>query len=366
MERIAGVATGAAKLRVLTAGERLALALPVDRRAAAVVIDLYRPQRWLGRLFHLHAAIQSILGMPRVLGGYQGARNQIPEVGWLAGAARAGTVGFLGCNPNHGLRCVLAGVIPEDGTRFVAKLGFDQAAEAIRREHDALVALHPRFAGVIQPVGFEAGGNWAMLRLPYLRSRSPKQITEDGPMALLASWLHGASGALGENPWVCSLLEKLPSENAEWIAMLKNRVISKALIHGDFAVWNLRVGEECLGGGDLPGQDVPGTAWDKMSQLRGESPGMIALDWEWAEVDGVAGVDLVHALRQEAYMVRKLPAAMAIDWMREQLRLPICQKYLEQSGWSGAEDDLLRLGLLHSHFNAINPSEDLLAALGLA
>jgi thiamine kinase-like enzyme len=184
-------------------------------------------------------------------------------------------------------------------------------------------------------------------------------------MELLEAWRGDACVRLGDNPWAASLLARLPAGQSTWRDAIRERSVSQALMHGDFAVWNLRVVDDCRGGGDLPGQDVPETAWDKMSQLRGGNTGLVAIDWEWAEPDGIAGIDLVHALRQEAYMVRRLPATKAIAWMQKELRKPACNDYLEKTGWNGAADDLLRLGLLHSHFNALNPSQELLAVLGL-
>lgn len=366
LSRISQVATGGCDLRVVVPGARLALALPPRRDAAALVCALYQPQRMAGRI--LKCAIKAGLltgGLRLVAKTWRPTVTNEPEATWLASAAAAGSVGFLGCNPNHGLRCVLAGIILESGAPFVAKLGFDDAAEAIRREYEMLAAIHPRFPGIVQPHGFEAGSDWAMLRLPYLGNQSPKRITEPAVMALLESWVQDTTCDLGENPWASALLERLPPDQQSWGEAMRQRTVANALMHGDFAVWNLRVGEYCLGGGDLLGQDDPETDWDKMSQLQGGNTGLVAIDWEWAEVDGIAGIDLVHALRQEAYMVRRLQPAKAIAWMRNEMRLPMCRDYLERAGWGDAENDLLRLGLLHSHFNAANDSQALLVELGL-
>ena len=112
---------------------------------------------------------------------------------------------------------------------------------------------------------------------------------------------------------------------------------AQRIIHGDFAVWNL---------------------------LHTEI-GVQAIDWEWAETEGIAGVDLVHGLRQEAHLVSKLSAPSAIARMRQQARSDKWSKYLKEAGWDGEIDNLLRIGLLHSHYHAQNNSHLLLRELGI-
>ena len=118
---------------------------------------------------------------------------------------------------------------------------------------------------------------------------------------------------------------------------MDNLSIRSALIHGDFAIWNLRHTPQ----------------------------GVQAIDWEWAELQGIAGIDLIHGLRQEAYLIRKLSPSSAISWIKEQVMKAPFSDYLKQSGWYGETDNLLRLGLLHSHYNAQNESRDLLKELSI-
>ena len=94
-------------------------------------------------------------------------------------------------------------------------------------------------------------------------------------------------------------------------------------------------------------------------------PWQCNLDWEWANEHGIAGIDLAHGLRQEAYLVKRLPAQQAVDWMLHQVSKSPWSSYLQRTGWAGAAEDWLRLGLLHSHYNAKNPSEELLKVLGI-
>jgi hypothetical protein len=122
-----------------------------------------------------------------------------------------------------------------------------------------------------------------------------------------------------------------------WHERMRSYRIRHALIHGDFAVWNLRV----------------------------TGDGLCAIDLEWANENGIGGVDLAHGLRQECYMVRGMKPERAIGWMLEQAASPIWRGYLDACGWGEAHEDWLRLGLLHSHFNTKNASTELLAVLDI-
>ncbi len=64
-------------------------------------------------------------------------------------------------------------------------------------------------------------------------------------------------------------------------------------------------------------------------------------------------------------MVRGMKPERAVLWMLEQAESPTWSGYLDLCGWAGAYDDWLRLGLLHSHFNALNPSAELLKELDI-
>ena len=366
MGRISQVATGGGVLRVMTAGARLALALPAQRRAARVVAELYQPQRLKGRLFLALAKIAIASGLARWLPAYQFPAAAAPQAAWLQAAAAMGSVGFLGCNPNHGPRCVLAGIDPDTGAKFVAKLGLAQSAAAVRREAAVLHRLHGKFPGVVGSLGLETraaadgghsgniipppagvlsadpaavAGDWALLRLPHLGIESPKSMADVRITRLLEQWLGGESFLLGERPWSAALIAKVPlaAAPAGWHQRMRSLRIRGALLHGDFAVWNLRVATH----------------------------GLVAIDWEWADENAVAGMDLAHGLRQECYMVRGMPPPQAVPWMLAQAASAGWREYLKLSGWGDACEDWLRLGLLHSHFNALNPSADLLGELGI-
>ena len=339
MRRICYLAMGGGGWVMLRAGSRVALALPRNRRAARVVIGMYQPHRLAGRLFRLMARMIVTCGGLGWLCRWKPTVVEEPVVEWLAGAAKAGTVGFLGANPAHGPRCVLAGFDPADGRKFVAKLGFDGSASSIRREHAVLESLHGRYHGVIESHRCEGGRNWALLRLPHLGEEGPECMADPGIEELLRSWMSAERVPLESVAWARELIGRVGAgESPEgWHAKMLAKPVNRALVHGDFAVWNTRRTPD----------------------------GLCALDWEWAVEDGLAGVDLAHGLRQECYMVRRMSPAHAVAWMRARAGARPWKSYLDDCGWGDAPDDWLRFGLLHSHFNALNASTELLDALGI-
>jgi len=340
LKRISRVATGNGTLRILRGGHRFAVGFPEDRRAARVVLDLYHPHRFRGDMFRIYArGVLKFRLERRLLQASVGGGGE-PASEWLQEAAAEGRVGFVGSNPVHGPRCLLGGLTGgEDPIPFVGKLGFDQSREAIMREASVLARLGGRFPGVLKPLSFESGSDWALLRLPYLGFRTPKGMDDSQVIQLLVQWLGDTRKPLGEIKWARRLLEVAENAGADsaWCAAMRKRMIRTALVHGDFAVWNLRM--------------VP--------------TGPCAIDWEWAEENGVAGVDLAHGLRQDAVMIRKLGPGKAVRHVLAWAEKRTWSAYLDASGWSGAKKDWLRFGLLHSHFNARSDSRKMLEHLGI-
>ena len=138
-----------------------------------------------------------------------------------------------------------------------------------------------------------------------------------------------------ENAFVASLWTTdkwTPNQRVfERLAALK---IRKAVVHGDFATWNLRA----------------------------EDKGLVAIDWEWAEVDGIAGIDLCYGLLQEALLVKKLLPREALGYVYIAAATPACKAYLEVSGWAGAVDLWIKTAVFYRHSRKACP--ELVEALG--
>jgi hypothetical protein len=157
---------------------------------------------------------------------------------------------------------------------------------------------------------------------------------------LLHGWLGGGLECLGAIAWAGDLLCRAESAGADssWCATMRRRELRPSLVHGDFAVWNLRLVPE----------------------------GPCAIDWEWAVEDGVGGVDLAYGLRQEAVLVRRLDADGAVSYILGQARQKALGAYLAACGWEGAHEDWLILGLLHTHLNTNSDCGGMLEALGVS
>ena len=338
LARISCVASGRGEIRVLRGGYRVAIGLPEDPKAARVVLDFYHPQRLKGRLFRLAGLAMVNVGIHRrVLSSHHGSGE--PAVEWLREAAAEGRVGFLGCNPSHGLRCVVGGI--EGGPAaapFVAKLGFDGSRAAIVREAEVLQSLDGR-PGVLKLLSIEIGEDWALMRLPHLGCRAPKDMEDPVVVDLLRKWLSEEKVLLGEISWAADLLDRAEKAGAdeEWCEAMRGREVRSALVHGDFAVWN----------------------------LRNLSTGPCALDWEWAVEDGVGGIDLAYGLRQEALLVRRLEAGEALRDILGKVEGGAFGEYLDDCGWKDAREDWLKLGLWHSHLNVGQDSGEMLRELGM-
>ncbi len=340
MRRISRVATGSRSVRILRGGMRLALGIPDDRSAAGVVLRLYQPTRLTGRAYRLAGSSVSMLGIEKMT-TRSAVESVTPHVPWLREAAEAGRIGFVGCNPSHGPRCLLGGIIRgEDGEEeaFVGKLGFDGSRAAIEREWEVLRSLSGRYPGVPRPLSLDGGEDWCLLRLPFLGHSAPQKMDDPQVCELLTGWWRAGLVSLAENPWSERLLQRAEAAGmtAEWCDHMRRRRVRRALLHGDMAVWNVRL----------------------------LANGPCAIDWEWAEEEGIAGIDLAHGLRQEAVMVRRLKPAAAVNWMLKEVRSTFWHSHLLGCGWSKSLRDWLAFGLLHSHFHASSDSSALLAVLG--
>lgn len=213
------------------------LLLPEDGGVAAKTIDLYLPQSVKAKV--ARRALKILNGC--------GLLGFLPAV-TTAGAYGGELCGYLLCNPVHGARAIAVSSA-DDGFR-IRKIAARSASAPIRAEFDALKRLQGR-PGVPAVYGCGAGEAF-YFEMEYLEAAPVRSLEDERVGRLLESW-------------------RSPDDPG------------KALVHGDFALWNLR-GR----GGDL-----------------------VAIDWEWSREGGPAGFDLVYALVREASLVHHLSGADA-------------------------------------------------------
>ena len=305
------VAIGGHEVRILALSERIALGLPRDRKLASEVVSLYRPMKWKAKV--VARGVKAFVG----IGGYSYLKSGPihegeAEISWLKDAS---CVGFLGCNPGHGLRCV---ALSRNGNQpiKVTKFAIGPNVVPIVKERECLEGIFGRFPGVPKLGGGEFGENWAAFWTEYLPGTGPNELGGKEEIDLLRSWLGAGMQKLEKLSWVQPLLSECPPAVAE---KLRREVIRTALVHGDFTPWN----------------------------LRRDRAGLVAIDWEWARCDGLGGLDLGHGLVMEALLVDGLRGMDLINGVLLKINQGEQLGYLKECGWVDV-NLWLALALLYS------------------
>ena len=130
------VALGDAVVRVFPLNDRVALGLPCDGDLAQEVVRLYRPMKWKARLFAKLLEGGARLGLIRF---FKSKKIEVkePEISWLKGLSE---LGFLGCNPGHGIRCVILNR-GENGALKVSKVAIGGTLNPVIKEAEKLREL---------------------------------------------------------------------------------------------------------------------------------------------------------------------------------------------------------------------------------
>ncbi len=340
------------------------LLLPPERRAAALTLGLYLPQGRKAKLAANVLEIANSLGLlqrilPKLVSEHT-RRQEIEAAGkkpattktqhshqvtpvcragtgrcvsWLDSSAQSetlpfcqddidrGRVGFLLCNPDH--ECARVVAIKAGNPVCVIKW-CDLSGEAkLNREIEninALTAKNLPCVAALLSCGRNSGSCW--FEMEHYAKADIVSVCDPRAVKLLASWMSAETIAPLDNELVASLWtteEWTPGQSArERLAELK---IRKAVVHGDFAAWNLRAGQD----------------------------GLVSIDWEWAEPDGIAGLDLCYGLLQEALLVKKLPPRQALHYIQVAADSPDCKEYLKAAGWHGALDLWIKTGVFYRH-----------------
>jgi hypothetical protein len=321
MPHLQRVALGEKKVSVLALNERVALGLPSDRNLAAEVVKLFRPMK--GKACFAASCIESLsrMGVAPLMGSsFKG--NFRGEISWLEDCE---SIGFLGCNPGHGLRCVL---LSRDSSKefVVTKLAVEGAHQDVAEEAKKLMQFSQKFEGVPEVISLESGDDWSAFSMRHLKDRGPMRLDQDSVIGLLDGWLEEEFISPVSLPWVNSILQKAPVKLAAAIAEQKVR---RSLLHGDFAPWNLR-------------------------SDRGK---LMAIDWEWGSLDGLGGIDLGHGLLMTGNLVDELRGGELIESVVTHVGAGPLKRYLENCGWENP-NAWLGLALLYSGSQANLETKD--------
>lgn len=321
------------------------LLIPPDRHAASLTLGMYLPQ---GRKAKLAVAVLKAANtrglisriLPKLVPGSIGATATSEPMPFSQEDIDRGRVGFLLCNPDHGCARVVAvrvGDAPRLQSHSASVFKWTDLAgkEKLDSELANMKVLTQRNLPGVPEIRSEGSNSFSCwFEMDHYAKADIASVCEPHAIRLLESWMLEETMSPLDNKLIASLWTTeewtLVQSALERLSKLK---IRKAVVHGDFAPWNLRAGQE----------------------------GLVSIDWEWAEADGIAGLDLCYGLLQEALLVKKLPPRQALHYVRCAADDPDCKAYLESAGWQGHFDLWLKTGVFYR--NSRKPCPELLAIL---
>lgn len=318
------------------------LLLPRTPRPARIGLELYPAQTMRSRLVRWLAAWALQARLPVGIAPVE--VNLAPEdvfVRWLADRARVAFGGIphfavLAGNPNSpGQRFILLLFDPTGYPVAIVKVGVSEAArKLIEQERQFLESTPTGTPAIPRLRGTFAGKKQQAIALEFLPGRSPRASDEHLLPTVLGNWLrpqqpmgttdtrfwHELSAASAEHPIFKALA-----------VALRNQSSSGAIVHGDFAPWNVRVS--------------PSGDW-------------MALDWERGNLNGPPAWDWFHYVIQKGILVQRQPVtslALAIEGM---LASKEFKKYAQVAGIIGHERALVLFYLVYQA-EVIRPAEGL-------
>ncbi len=218
-------------------------------------------------------------------------------------------------NPVQRHRRVVLRAVKTGEPAWVIKVGFSpEAIEAIEREREILLEAERRIPGMYGIVDVRANGSFSSIATRELAGDplwDPVASTAEA-IALLRGWTR-----FEERRELSSfkVWKRIVGGWAGSSQGLRERVgsvtLATAFSHGDFAAWNLLI--------------------DPRSGV------VSAVDWEWADPEGVPGWDIVHFFCQDQAMVHRLEGARLVSATLEALRKEPVLSYLRDCGWPNPE-----------------------------
>ncbi len=321
------------------------LLIPSGRHAALLTLGMYLPQGRKAKLAVAALKTANTLGLlsrilPKLVPGSSGASATSESMPFSQEDIDRGNLGFLLCNPDHGCARVVAvrvGDTPRLHSRSASVFKWTDLAgkEKLTSELANIKSLTGRSLPGVPEVRSEGSNSFSTwFEMDHYAKTDVVSVCDPRAIRLLESWMLEETMSPLDNKLVASLWTTeewtLGQSALERLSKLK---IRKAVVHGDFATWNLRAGQD----------------------------GLVSIDWEWAEPDGIAGLDLCYGLLQEALLVKKLPPRQALHYVQVAADSPDCKEYLKATGWHDAIDLWVKTGVFYRHSR--KPCPELLSVL---
>ena len=311
------------RFRILRRGGKMLLALPFASAEASTTLSLYAPQRLLARVFTsvLRLVIRAGLPSPLSVEEIRIAPGD-PLCEFLSGLSASwkkssSGLGVFAGNPNAvGRRFVL--MLFENGRSVaVVKAGVGGPAQELVSAEAAFLQS-AGCIGIAAPLAVLKSERVHAFAMTPLEGSAPRNATAGDLQKVLLPWIDpSASVRLADIPgW--ARVRAACGESPEWRShceALETRVVHPAIVHGDFAPWNIKVNPKS-------------GAWQVFDWERGEMRGMPCWDWLHFEIQNAV---LVLRENGEGVMARvgRLFAA------------PEFRAYAEKAGISGMEGGLL-------------------------
>jgi len=334
------------KLRVVEKSGQPFLLLPSSPSLAARALSLYPAQTNPARLARLLLRTALRTGLPLPFHEVTIRLNQNdPFPRFLAEMAgvKSGVfpaLAILAGNPNTAGRRFIVLLFDEHRLPVsVVKAGFGESAtQLIRKETLFLQSAPSGLPGLPSFRASFASGQMEALALDFVEGDSPRTEDRQTIGKLLATWLdRGKQVGIGEIPaW--QILEKIHASHPLFLRLttkLAGRSFCPALVHGDFAPWNIKVS---------PRDGV----WK-------------VLDWERGERTGFPGWDWFHYVIQTGILVGRRNPETLVNELEDLFHTTSFQTYAELAGIQGGEKALAAAYLFHC-VEVLKPAEGLDAA----
>jgi hypothetical protein len=325
-------------MRQVRKGGQPWLLLPARTRLAARVLDLYPAQTLRARVARAGLRCALAAGVPWGTGRVAlRVSTEAPFAQFLAGlGAELPRLGVLAGNAaTPGQRFILVVFDAKNQPVAVVKAGLtERARELVQRELTFLGIVRERTPGIpALRATFESPSRCAFA-LDFFPGRSPAADDPGGVSRLLTDWIDQREKMLVPNSRAWNELSAACAEHPVYHALTKklaNRVVRAAIVHGDFAPWNIKARD-----------------WGDW----------MVLDWERGSFGGLPGWDWFHYVIQPSLLVARDTTSASVERLERLLALPLFQFYARAGGIAGVERELALTYLLH-HNEVIQPSEGL-------
>ena len=311
------------RFRILRRGGKMLLALPFAAAEASTTLSLYAPQRLMARVFTSVLRLVILAGLPSPLAVEEiridPGHSLCEFLSGLSASWRKSTggLGVFAGNPNAvGRRFVL--MLFDNGRAVaVVKAGVGGAAQALVSAEAAFLQS-AGCIGIAAPLAVLKSERVHAFAMSPLEGAAPRNATAGDIQKVLLPWLDpSADMALAEIPgW--ARVRAVCGDSPEWkshCAALETRAVHPAIVHGDFAPWNIKVHPKS-------------GAWQ-------------VFDWERGEMRGVPAWDWLHFEVQNAVLVRRENANRVMAGVGRVFATPEFRDYAEKAGIAGIERGLL-------------------------